>query len=149
MALSSRMDDVEPGMELEFWYPARNLIGVPVENVRRRVLVESVRRLDCEPLDASEFLQRPFLRRGRVLVSGIDLDLQVSRRFYLDACRGMKLPRFRLGIMEREHGLASVEYFGPRFRATVADRKLMADSIREFYQIADMSDRLQVVAVPQ
>ena len=51
----------------------------------RRILVDRVRDTESEPLDDETMNSNPFVKRGRWLVSGIDLDKMEKRSFYVES----------------------------------------------------------------
>ena len=51
----------------------------------RRLLVESVRDTESEPLVDETLNSNPFIKRGRWLVTGIDLDKMEERSFYVES----------------------------------------------------------------
>jgi hypothetical protein len=65
-------------------YPAANYEGVPARYEERRVLVERVRDRNDDDLDPVTLALDPKLVRGRILITGRDLDKQKERTFYLD-----------------------------------------------------------------
>jgi hypothetical protein len=73
------------GCAYSFQYPRYNYIGLPVRQELRRVIVESVRDTRCEPLQGSTVTQNPLLKRGRWLMTGLDLDRDGPRSFYFDS----------------------------------------------------------------
>ena len=75
---------------VEFFYPAANYRGARFRWERRRLLVEKVRDLTAEPLDPMTVQLDPELRRGRVLVTGQDLDRLGERSFYVDSMRNVR-----------------------------------------------------------
>lgn len=74
-------------------YPAANYYGVRLRYEPRRLLVESVRVIRNEPLEAETLELDPMLRRGRVLVTGMDLDKHAERSFYLESFVGLTVQR--------------------------------------------------------
>jgi hypothetical protein len=68
-------------------YPRHNFQGVPTYCERRQVLVEKVRVLRSEPLDAITPTLNPLLNRGQTLITGTDLDKHEERSFYLESFR--------------------------------------------------------------
>lgn len=82
------------------WYPARNRIGIPIEWMRRRILVDSIDNYAKVGLPVDEFLARPLLRRGIVLVRGRDLQNGgKARKLYVEATPDFYLPSQRLGVV--------------------------------------------------
>jgi len=76
---------LRPGCAYSFLYPRYNYVGLPARTERRRIMVESVRDTRAEPLDETTMSLNPSLRRGRWLVSGIDLDREDTRSFYAES----------------------------------------------------------------
>jgi hypothetical protein len=66
-------------------YPRHNFQGIRSHCERRQVLVERVRILGREPLDPITSTLNPLQIRGKVLVTGTDLDKHEERSFYLDS----------------------------------------------------------------
>lgn len=81
------------GQVLEFDYPRHNYHLVRSGLERRRLLVEKVRDLSAEPLDQVTIQLDPELRRGRLLVTGQDLDKRAERSFYLESMLPFAGPR--------------------------------------------------------
>lgn len=84
------IDQLAKGMVLEFEYPTANYFGARLRWERRRLRVESVRDLAAAPLDPLTLTIDPQLRRGRWLVTGVDLDRGAERSFYLESMRDMR-----------------------------------------------------------
>ena len=126
----------------EFYYPVHNRHDLPLEYTARRVEFTGWCDLKENPLDASDFLWRPFLRRGSLLLIGNDLETGTERYFYLEAIRGMILPSWRLGL--RENPWEAPELFGGVFRPTLDDQRDLLETIQEFTR----SSSAQLVCVP-
>lgn len=135
------------GRECKLLLPVCNRIDVPTERIARTLVIKTVRDMFYDPLTADDVIASPFTRWGHWEIDALDCDSQTMIRFaWSDRKRVVK---HRLGIKDVDDtDLKEIEYFGPEFLPTFDDRKLMADSIVEFFQVADMSDNLQVVAVP-
>jgi hypothetical protein len=73
------------GRAYRFLYPRHNFEGVRCGLEERRVLVEHVRDTNAEPLDHETLNSNPLLKRGRWLVTGIDLDKDAERSFYVES----------------------------------------------------------------
>jgi hypothetical protein len=87
------------GERIEFSYPIENNIASPPLFSRRRIQVVRSRDLVSHPLTPSEFLRRPFVRRSRWLLTGIELDTGEWRNFYLGATREFRAPgTLRIGL---------------------------------------------------
>lgn len=80
-----RLFPLRLGCAYSFHYPRHNYVGLPARTETRRIVVEALRDIDCEPLEASTVASNPQLRRGRWLVTGFDLDRDASRSFYFDS----------------------------------------------------------------
>jgi len=76
---------------VEFLYPITNEIGIRPRLRKRRLLIESVRDLLSEPLAPEDIARRPYVRRGRFLVVGRDLEKDEQRQFYWDWSHIQKL----------------------------------------------------------
>lgn len=118
------------GQEFSCWYPSHNKIGVPLEWVRRHILVTDVRDFSPDRLAPADFLERPLLRRGSLLIYGTDLDLGQPRKLYLDACRGHDLPTFRLGLYFPDDTL--IDWIGREYEPTRRDRVAMYEEVQRF-----------------
>ena len=66
-------------------YPRHPYRGVPSPMRRRRLKVERIRCVESEPLDPMTVLLNPLLRRGRLLLTGVDMDTGQQRSFYLES----------------------------------------------------------------
>ncbi len=82
---------IAPGSLVEFRYPAANCHGVLPRWERRRLRIQKVRDIRAEPLDPFTLAVSPALRRGQLLVTGLDLDKQAERSFYLDSMADLGL----------------------------------------------------------
>lgn len=80
----------EPGECYEFEYPRHNFHGVLSHVETRRIRVIEVRDLFSSPLDPLTTKLQPLLRRGRLLVTGEDLDKGQERSFYADSITRLK-----------------------------------------------------------
>ena len=75
-----------PGRSYRFLYPSINFGCLIMSGLdERRILVEQVRDTEMEPLDEETRNSNPFIKRGRWLVSGIDLDKMEERSFYVES----------------------------------------------------------------
>jgi hypothetical protein len=128
-----------------FMYPVHNRYDVPLEYTRREVEFTGWCDLAANPLDASDFLWRPHLRRGSVMLIGRDVHLNVERYFYLEAIQGMHLPSWRLGL--RSDPWEEPRLFGPTFRPTLSDQQDMLETIEEFARASRSRDQLVCVPV--
>lgn len=123
------------GQEIAFDYPSHNILGLPLEYVRRRVRVESTQDVAAEPLEAAAFFRRPLVRRGSLLLFAHDLDLDLPRKFWVEAMQQVdqpgdaELPSYRLGLYDPEESDELVDWVGRIFRPTVRDRLVMRDAI--------------------
>lgn len=135
-----------PGQKIEISYPESTLIDAVTRLRRRRIHVKTVRDLVADPLKPEEFLRRPFIRRSRWLISGIDLDTQQRRQFYLGSSKEYKRP----GILRV--GLYAPGDSRPRlpfpfwFSETRRDRMMLAIAIEAWMSrdLADLSLRVFV-----
>ncbi len=74
-----------PGRSYRFLYPAINFDCLISGMDERRILVERVRNTELEPVDEETLSSNPFIKRGRWLVTGIDLDKNEERSFYVES----------------------------------------------------------------
>jgi hypothetical protein len=73
------------GRSYRFLYPSINFNCLTSGLEERRLLVERVRDTESEPLDEENLNSNPFIKRGRWLVTGIDLDKMEERSFYVES----------------------------------------------------------------
>lgn len=113
-----------PGVRLRFEYPAANYLGVPPRWESRQLFVERVRLLDAAPLDLLTIPRNPLLDRGRVLVTGKDIDKGAERSFYVESMRNVEeMPEPRYGEEPEAPQLFSVvEIAGRRVVARALPR---------------------------
>ena len=78
---------LQHGHDYSFLYPRHNFHGVVSRLEPRRIRVESIRDLDADPLDPETSAIQPLVRRSRWLVTGLDLDKQAERSFYVDSMK--------------------------------------------------------------
>jgi hypothetical protein len=118
-----------PGSRIELSYPESTLIDAVTRLRRRRIEVNHVRDLVCDPLTPEEFLRRPLIRRSRWLVTGIDLETMRVRQFYLGSSK-----------QHRSSGILRVGLYAPgdrrpswpfplEFNESRRDRELLARAI--------------------
>ena len=74
-----------PSRSYRFLYPSINFNCLVSGMEERRILVERVRDTELEPLDEETFDSHPYTNRGRLLVTGIDLDKNEERSFYVES----------------------------------------------------------------
>lgn len=107
----------------EIWvpsYPVHNRIGVPLEWIKRHILVEAVEDFSKTALCIDAFIARPALRRGAMLIRGRDVRLQSQRRqLYLEATPDFYLPRLRIGIVAADGTLLG--WAGRPYRQETSD----------------------------
>lgn len=75
------------GHDYSFLYPRHNFHGIVSRLEPRRIRVESIRDLDEDPLDPETSTIQPLVRRSRWLVTGLDLDKNAERSFYVDSMK--------------------------------------------------------------
>lgn len=81
---------MEAGSLIQFYYPRHNFSCVVSRQVElRRVRVEKVVDFRDESPDGS-YPMEPDLRRGKLLVVGLDLDKNAIRRFYVESMSGLR-----------------------------------------------------------
>jgi len=74
-----------------FLYPRHNFHGVLSQQESRKIVVEEIRDVTTHHLDDRTVEIQPLLRRGRWLITGIDLDKKAERSFYLESMQRVKL----------------------------------------------------------
>jgi hypothetical protein len=70
-----------------FKFPRHNFHGVPSKMETRQFRCDSIRDLVQQPIERLTNEIQPLLRRGRFLVTGLDLDKQEERSFYVESMR--------------------------------------------------------------
>lgn len=89
---SNMQDILEAGNVVEFWYPRHNFEGTNRSCKERRIIVvERVRDLREEPLCELTLQQHASLRRGSLLVIGLDLQKNETRSFYVESMTRLRL----------------------------------------------------------
>ena len=88
------------GHAYRFLYPRHNFEGVRSGLEERRILVEQVRDTSTDPLDEETLISNPLLKRGRWLVTGIDLDKDEERSFYVESMIAVMEIRSRRPTMD-------------------------------------------------
>lgn len=131
----------ERGELLEFEYPERNLIGVPVVWRRRTILVESICDMAATAIDPRAVELHPFRRRGRHLVIGYDLERGRIRSFYREAMRHVRKKTWlQLALFDPcEEQPRLRRPHGP-FAPTRQDRLFLTDVIRHYNRITAERD---------
>lgn len=89
------------GRLLTFDYPERNLIETAPLWVTRTLLIESIVDTQRDPIDPLAIDCEPYRHRGRWLLTGVDLDLDRERSFYLESMRDFRADTWRqLGLYD-------------------------------------------------
>ena len=141
-----------PGRRHRIWYPAHNLLDVPIELVPHNIEVAEVFDARRRSIWLDWFVERPFIRRGSVLVIARDLDLPGAplRRYWWEAIgRSRKLPAYRVGVIDPARPGEMVDWISRPFAPTVDDRLFMLDRIVTYQErIKAERLRLQLAAFP-
>lgn len=109
----------------EFWYPANNRVGIPIELVPGVLLVDEVKEQRLIPL--AEFLANPMTRYGYTLVSGIDPANNERRTIYLEAAAGRRLPRMRFVLIDPSDPDDKPEPVSRKFKSCFANQQRIVD----------------------
>lgn len=124
------------GSVFEFWYPACNRVGIPLEWVKEQMLVTEIARVNYVNVD--EFLKNPFLRRGPTVIRGIDLSLESKREIMLEAAVldwiAPHQPKLQLALIDPSEPHDSLEPIGKKY----------AQKIRECRRLVEMARRFEV-----
>jgi hypothetical protein len=115
---------IEVGQIVEFRYPITTHVRIeqPLFEVRS-VEVFRVRDLVEHPLTFQEYLRRPFVRRSRWMIGGVDLDSKQFRQFYLGCSPEYRAPsQLRIGRYDAERCRPKEIYYRG-FEPTISDRK--------------------------
>ena len=78
-----------PSRAYRFLYPSINFACLPSKMDERRIVVFRVRDTESDPLDEETLDSNPFIKRGRWLVTGLDLDKFEERSFYVESMIGV------------------------------------------------------------
>lgn len=126
----------ERGELLEFEYPERNLIGVPVVWRRRTILFECVHDMAMAAIDPRAVQLRPLVRRGRHLVIGFDLERGGTRQFYREAMRHVRKRTWpQLALFDPCADRPRLRGAHGPFAPTTKDRLFLADVIAHYNAI--------------
>jgi hypothetical protein len=140
MSASTSASALMAGQVVTFLYPAANYRGACERLEPRRLAVEEVRDLTATPLDPLTFVLDPQLRRGRVLVTGIDLDKCERRSFYMESMREVAA-----ACRDEAHAVLWIETTAD-WRPDVALAGPHAASLPDEYRIAGvLADHLSLV----
>lgn len=117
------------GEDFSHWYPACNKLGIPLEWVRRTTFVEAIRNYADQAITPEQFLERPLLRRGAMLIYGRDKLLGEPRKFYLEATPDFYLPTLKIGLFNPDETL--VDWIGTAYKPNRKDRTRMYDEVKK------------------
>ena len=78
-----------PSRAYRFLYPSINFACLPSKMDERRIVVFRVRDTESDPLNEETLDSNPFIKRGRWLVTGLDLDKFEERSFYVESMIGV------------------------------------------------------------
>lgn len=144
---------IDPETRLRIRYPATNHVGFDPPLLRRAVLVRRVRDLVREPLSIEEFLRRPFIRRSRWLLSGVDEESGKCRQFYLGSSLEFRSPGLVRVALYEPAGNRPYEILTRGFEPTPEDRKKLMRVLRAWsakdvgeLQICVYSDDMRLVS---
>ncbi len=96
---------LQPGRAYSLEYPRHNYRQLPPATESRKIVVTSIRDMLDEPLDQVTETLNPLLKRGRWLVTGMDLDKDVERSFYVES-----MNQVRALSLDELRPLKGVEY---------------------------------------
>jgi hypothetical protein len=118
-------DLLSVGSLIQFCYPRHNFTGTRRCRLeQRRIRITAVRDLRDEPLDPATLESEPHVRRGKLLVTGYDLDRHAERSFYVESMSELRpldvtlrpLPPLRAAIIDGEGLVRITEMPDPRER---------------------------------
>jgi len=135
---------VAVGSVLSFCYPTDNRVKVFTRLRHRRVVVESIRDCELEPIEEWALHLRPDLRRGPVLVTGHDLDLHLTRSFYLSSARTIRpllQPLSRLALFDPCDNSKPLKFVGPLWTDSHDDVKQIREVIGKYNERAAVRPR--------
>lgn len=140
---------VSVGQVLSFEYPAHNRWGIPLEFREREITVTAVRDLRADPLDVEAVIRDPLRRRGSVLITGIDQDLQESRSFWLESMKfsGVEFarPAYRLAVFSSEDADDDGELLPDVFQNCPLGATLLTSTIKHFQDSIPANLRIKVI----
>lgn len=125
-----QLDLLPVGQVSEVWYPARNRFGLPIELVPRNVLVCGYADYSNRFLSVEQFLKRPMVRRGPLLMFVDDLDLLEPRRLYVHATPDYDLPLLKIAALDDDEQV--IDWIGREYEPTFLDRCEMMATIRDW-----------------
>jgi hypothetical protein len=132
------------GQRVTLEYPVCNRVGVPLEFLKRKIEIESVRSIADEPLSLQSFLMRPFLRRGVHLIEGRENGER--RRFYKECCKDEQDAGLQYVLVDDDEPNEFVEPFSRVFWPTLTDRRIMLATL-DSYEPLPLGFHLAVRAV--
>ena len=141
--------DFQPGQVISFHYPKSNQVDNrrPVYS-HRTVFVTEVRDVCQGGLSPVTIRKRPYLARGRWLITGVCLDSGQERSFYLESMQERQRQTwYTLGLFDPlEHEQAGPEMTTGRYAPTRSGRDFMA-AVIENYNGTNCPDNCYAVGV--
>lgn len=162
------------GQGLQFWYPVHNRFGLPIEYMHRAITVTKIEFLRDTGIPAEWIRANPLVRRGSCLITGFDIDIELTRSFYWEAMRRRRvrdagvvkvgrdypappprpfpLPALQLGFRSQGFGDDEpelVDWVSRQFRPTLRDRlRLQREVMRLEESYSDLFADLKLTAFP-
>jgi len=116
------------GEKTGFWYPKENRLGADIEWTWREIVTTAIRRLSKKPLSLQALQDRPYLKRGEVLIYG--LENGEPKKFYLSAMRGFDADvQLQLVAMDWSHPDDSPEPLGRCFALNPSELGVLNETI--------------------
>lgn len=117
------------GEKTGFWYPKENRLGAEIEWTWREIVTTGFRRLSQQPLTPMALQERPYLKRGEILVLG--KENEIPKSFYLSAMRGFDADvQLQLVAVNWSQPEDSPEPLGPCFALTPQELGVLNETIR-------------------
>lgn len=134
------------GERVTLHYPTVPLVGVVPDFVPRTFQVRSIRDLVTCPLSVRDYLDRPLINRGRILINGWDLDHKSYRRFYLASSKEFRRESvLRIGLYDADQRQPFKVIDRP-FAPTRRDRLMLAKRLIRIGQMETENLKIGVFA---
>jgi hypothetical protein len=131
-ATFSSSDCLQIGSLIAFDYPAANYHGVRLRWDKRQLFITGLRDTITKSLDLETLQIDPLLRRGRLLVTGIDCHKLVERTFYRESM--VNLRNVSISEAVRDSAIVSIVQLDP---LQIVRRKITAESASSYVRAAN------------
>ena len=136
------------GEILRFDYPSRNVSTSEFVWLQRNLWITGITDLRKCPLHPDSFIRRPFLRRGRWRITGLDLDIGEERSFYWEAMRHIdNQPALRLALFDPTDDTPQPKVGVGPFQQNPDDARYMREVIAQFNDSTHRRDSCDAVGI--